>query len=85
MKSLKLILFIVATTILTSCIGDPTRSPHIQTYGLAINSTPITNTADNPVPVGDTLKIEMELYGFTEDLEYFQVELERIYKRFYCK
>lgn len=81
MKSLKLILFIVATTILTSCIGDPTKSPHIQTYGLAINSTPITNTADNPVPVGDTLKIEMELYGFTEDLEYFQVELDREYTK----
>lgn len=77
MKLIKALILVAITATLASCIGEPTRSPHIQTYGLAINSTPITNTADYPVPVGDTLKIEMELYGFANDLEYFQISLDR--------
>ena len=77
MKLIKTLILIAISIVVASCIGEPSRSPHIQTYGLAINSTPITNTADNPVPVGDTLKIEMELYGFEEDLEYFHIDLDR--------
>ena len=77
MKLIKTFILIAVSIAVASCIGEPSRSPHIQTYGLAINSTPISNTQDNPVPVGDTLKIEMELYGFANDLEYFYVDLDR--------
>jgi hypothetical protein len=77
MKHIKTLILIAIATMLASCIGEPTRSPHIQTYGLAINSTPISNTKEYPVFVGDTLQIEMELYGFQDDLEYFQVSVDR--------
>ena len=74
---IKTLTFTAIAILLASCINEPSRSPHIQTYGLAINSTQINGTKDNPVTVGDTLQIEMELYGFQDDLEYFQVSLDR--------
>lgn len=80
MKSIKLVFFIVSAIILTSCIGEPTSSPYIQVRNLAINSNKIESTA-TPVPVGDTLKITLDLYGYSDDLIYFNVNTDREYAK----
>ena len=80
MKIIKLVFFIVSAIIITSCIGEPTRSPYIQVRNIAINSDTITSTA-TPVPVGDTLQIELDLYGFVDDLIYFNINTDREYAK----
>ena len=80
MKFIKTLTFTAIAIFLASCIGEPTRSPLIQVTGLAIDSTSIESTA-TPVPVGDTLKITMNLQGFVNDLEYFQIDMDRDYAK----
>jgi hypothetical protein len=80
MKFTKTLTFIAIAIFLASCIGEPTRSPFIQVRHLAINSDTIKST-ETPVPVGDTLQITMDLYGFTDDLIYFNINTDREYAK----
>lgn len=80
MKSIKFIFLIVSAIILASCIGEPTQSPYIQVRALTINSDTIESTK-TPVPVGDTLKITMDLYGYANNLVYFNINTDREYTK----
>lgn len=81
MKTIKLLLLTAIAILAVSCIGEPSRSPYIQTYNLLINSDTITSTEKTPVPVGDTLKITMDLCGFYDDIEYFYIKTDREYTK----
>lgn len=79
-KFIKALIFATSAIILSSCIGEPTRSPYILVSKLAINSDTIKSTS-TPVPIGDTLQITMDLQGFSNDLEYFQINMDRDYSK----
>jgi hypothetical protein len=80
MKFIKTLTFTAIAIFLASCIGEPTRSPLIQVSNLAINSDSIEST-QTPVPVGDTLQITIDLLGFVNELEYFQITTDREYTK----
>ena len=81
MKIIKFFISIIIAIVVASCIGEPTRSPYIQTYNLYVNSDILTSTEKTPIAVGDTLKIVMDLYGFSNDLEYFYINTDREYTK----
>ena len=81
MNFIKFFVSTIATIALASCIGEPSKSPSIQTYTLYVNSDTITSTKNTPVPVGDTLKITMDLNGYYDDLEYFYIKTDREYTK----
>lgn len=81
MNFIKFFVSTIATIALASCIGEPSKSPSIQTYTLYVNSDTISSTKNTPVPVGDTLKITMDLNGYYDDLEYFYIKIDREYTK----
>lgn len=81
MNFIKFFILTVITITLASCIEEPSISPSIQTYTLCINSDTITSTKNTPVPVGDTLKITMDLNGYYDNLEYFYIKTDREYTK----
>lgn len=81
MKIIKFFIPIIIAIVAASCIGEPSRSPSIQTYTLYVNSDTIASTQKTPVAVGDTLKILMDLCGYYDDLEYFYIKTDREYTK----
>lgn len=80
MHLIKTSVFIALAILLAACIKDPYRSPYIQVTNIAINSDTIEST-ETPVPIGDTLQISMSLQGFVNNLEYFQITMDRDYAK----
>jgi hypothetical protein len=80
MKIIKTLIITAIAVFLVSCIDGPSRSPYIQVRKLAINSDTIKST-ETPVPVGDTLQITMDLYGFADDLIYLNINTDREYAK----
>jgi hypothetical protein len=86
MKLIKTYILVVISTLMailySSCTKDqePYKSPVIRVHGLFINSDSIKNI-DTPVPVGDTLKINLGLECYIHDIEYFHINMDREYAK----
>jgi hypothetical protein len=81
MKIIKFFIIAIVAIVAISCNEEPSRSPYIQPFYVRINSDTITNNSKLEVPVGDTLKLSLSLYGFYHDLEYFSIKMDREYAK----
>ena len=68
---------VCACAFFTSCLGNY-NNPRIVFHRLYLNEKQIANT-ETPIPVGDTLYIEVELNGCGNELTQLQIDIDREY------
>lgn len=76
-KWIGFITLVCACALFTSCLGNY-NNPRIVFHRLYLNDKQIANT-ETPIPVGDTLYIEVELNGCGNELTQLQIDIDREY------